>query len=271
MRPWMLIFLKLFLILSIVHAKCEFKRDVKNVVSLSGPVTVILRELNLLNHEKLKCISIFNPVSQTEFKGKIYPGGVFLSQSSLNEFRDNVVFFDESREMARNFKSLGNVSAHEIRTRNLLPLEAMEKALHSLTGVLSGCEEKMGELRSKAASLQKEILQKIPETYSIIFYLGELRGERFPEMIMSNDGVVKLLREKNKIKTYPSELAYVNWSAKIMKELPSTTLHVGLKDSGMEMTKEIKRSSQRMTLIYPGVLVPGYSQLEAFHYWVQNL
>lgn len=267
----MLIFLKFFLIFSIVHAKCEIKKDTKDIISLSGPVTVIFRELELLNHEKLQGISIFNPVHGKEFKGKIYPGGVFLSQSSLRELNGKVVFFDESREMAKNFKSLGNVTAHEIRTRNLLPLESMEKAVNAIKDLLTGCEEKIGELRKRATSFQQEILQKTSQSFPIIFYLGELRGERFPEMVMANDGIVKLLREKNKIKTYPSELAYVNWSAKMMKELPSSTLHVGLKDSGMEMTKEIKRSSQRMTLIYPGVLVPGYSQLEAFHYWVQGL
>ncbi|MFP5386300.1 MAG: hypothetical protein ACLGHN_09500 [Bacteriovoracia bacterium] len=267
----MLIFLKLVLIFSVAHAKCEFKKDTKSVVSLSGPITVVLKELGLLKHKKLKGISIFNPVSQNDFEGKIYPGGVFLSQSSLQELKENVVFFDESREMDRNFKSLGNITAREIKTRNLLPLEVLDLSLHSLQDLLSGCEKKISEMKDKAVSFQKEILKKFPHSYSVIFYLGELRGKRFPEMIMANDGVVKLLRQKSKLTTYPSELAYVNWSSKMMKELPDSTLHIGLKDSGMDMVKKIKRSSKRMTFIYPGVLVPGYSQLEAFHHLVQNL
>jgi hypothetical protein len=86
-----------------------------------------------------------------------------------------------------------------------------------------------------------------------------------------NDGVVKKLIKENKIKTYPSELSYVNWSSKIMDTLSKDFIHLGIEDSGSKLMKEIKRSSMKMTLIYPGALVPGFSQLEAFLFWANSL
>lgn len=260
-----------WLIASNAFGICEFKSEVTKVFSLSGSTTVLLKELGLLKHSKVKGISVFNPVSAGEFSGKVYPGGIFLSRDSLTEFNDGIVFYDESRELTKILNSMSAINGREIKTRSLSPLQAFDKTLKEVSFYLKDCEDKARMLREKFLGLEEELLKKVPKGLSVVFYLGELRRDRFPEMAIVNDGVVKWLKDKQSIKTYPSTLAYVNWSSRIMQSLPKNTLHVGIKDSGNSGERAIKRSSQKMTLIYPGALAPGLSQLEAFLYWAQSL
>jgi hypothetical protein len=56
-----------------------------------------------------------------------------------------------------------------------------------------------------------------------------------------------------------------------MSSFSSKLKHVAVIDSGMKLTQEVKKVSQRVTLIYPGSLVPGLSQLEAFSYLADHL
>ncbi len=261
----------LWLVSTNSYGVCGFKAEVDKVFSLSGSTTVLLKELGLLQHSKVKGISVFNPVSAGEFSGKVYPGGIFLSRDSLTEFIGGLVFYDESRELTKILNSMSTINSREIRTRSLSPLQAFDKALDEVSLYLKGCEDKARMLREKFLGLEKQLLEKVPAGLPVIFYLGELRGDRYPEMVIVNDGVVKWLKDKQRIKTYPSTLAYVNWSSRMMQSLPENTLHVGVKDSGNSGEKSVKRSSKKMTLIYPGALVPGLSQLEAFLYWAQSL
>ncbi len=268
----MRIFLSLiFFISTKVFAVCDFKPNVSKVISLSGSSTVLLKELGLLKNKKLQGISLFNPVTTQEYSGKAYPGGIFLSRDTLKEFSGAVIFFDEARELRKVLESSKTVEGREIKTRNLNPDEAVMETLKVISPYLQNCEEKIATLQEKVKTLMNKILKIIPENFSVVFYLGEFRRSRAPETVMAHDGVVKWLKEKNKIKTYPSTLAYVSWSAKIMSSLSKETLHVGLKDNGREGVKEIKRSSRKMTIIYPGVLVPGLSQLEAFLFFFSGL
>lgn len=269
----MIIFLKAYILLISFQAfaDCDFKKDVSKVVSLSGSTTVVLRELGLLTHSKVQGVSVFNPVTSSEFKGRVYPGGIFLSHQALSELMGAVIFYDESRELNKIFKSRSGFVAQEIKTRNLTPLEAIDVTLETMIKFLDGCDLKMTSMKNNAKNIQLEILKKLPPKLNVIFYLGEFLGGRPPEMVMVNDGVVKWLIEEKRINTYPSELAYVNWSAKLIKDFPPSTLHVAVKDSGRDGEKKIKRSSTGMTLIYPGSLVPGLSQLEAFNFWANSL
>ncbi len=268
----MRIFLKIFILLFSLEtfANCDFKKDVSKVVSLSGSSTVILKELGLLNNSKLQGISVFNPVASSDFQGRIYPGGIFLSHQALSELIGAVIFYDESRDLNKIFKSRSGFVAQEIKTRNLTPLEAIDATLEAVMKFIEGCDSKITSLKNKARSLQLEILKKLPAKLTVVFYLGEFLGGRPPEMVMVNDGVVKWLIAEKRITTYPSGLAYVNWSAKLLKSFPPTTFHLAVKDSGRDGGKKIKRSSTGMTLIYPGSLVPGLSQLEAFNFWANT-
>lgn len=249
---------------------CEIKKSSPDLISLSGPVTVVLRELGLLKDPKLKGISVFNPVKKDAFTGKIYPGGVFLSTDSFKDFKDKIVFYDESRDLNR-VLSDQKIQNHELRTRFLRPLQTVDSVLKSITPYLNGCDSKITDFKVRAKKLEDDLQGLIKNRPSVIFYLGEISLNKKPELIIVNDGVVKFLRDNNIITTYPSRLSYVNWSAKMMNDLPKNTIHIGLKDSAQNGEVEIKKSSRGMTLIYPGVLVPGYSQLEGFHYLFKNL
>ncbi len=269
----MIIFLKIFIILLSFNcsAECDFKKDVSKVISLSGSSTVILKELGLLKKPKLHGVSVFNPLNDSDFNGRIYPGGIFLSHQALAEFDGSVVFYDESRELHKIFSSRKTITARQIKTRNQIPMESLEATTRVVSEFVSGCDEEIKNLKNKAANLQIEIVKILPANVSVVFYLGDFLGGRPPEMVMVNDGVVKFLIQEKKIKTYPSELAYVNWSAKILKTFPQSTLHVAIKDSGRNGEQKIKRSPVGMTLVFPGSLVPGLTQLEAFLFLAKSL
>lgn len=263
----MRIFLSLFFLSFYVEAACEFKPAARKVISLSGTSTVVFKELGLLS--KLHGISVFNPISEKEFAGKVYPGGIFLSHSALSELEGSVVFFDESRDLRKVLGSRKTVNALEIHTRGLTPKESVDTTLKAIAPYIQNCEATISALNSKIKTLEEKLLKRIPDSLNVVFYLGEFQNGRAPEFVMVNDGVVKWLKDLKKIKTYPTELAYVNWSSKLMSEMPKNTMHVGVKDPGRENKHEIKRSPQRMTFIYPGSLVPGVTQLEAFLYWAE--
>lgn len=269
MRPWMRIFLSSFvlLFLSTAYGECSFRES--NVISLSGTATVLYKHLGLLSG--LKGISVFNPISKEEYKGTVYPGGIFLSQNVLGEFKNKIVFFDESRDLAKIFRSQ-NIKAVEIRTRNLSPTESIHRTLKEIVPLIQNCEKQVAALEEKRIQLETRILNSISQKKDMLFFLGELKQERLPEMIMANDGVVKWLREKNKVSTYPTDLAYVNWSAKILNENTSEkTLMIGIVDPGRVNTMAVKKSGNKINLFYPGALVPGLSQLEAFAYLFEKL
>lgn len=253
----MRIFLKIFFVLfaSSAFADCSFRKEV-SVISLSGTTTVLFKHLGLL--EDLKGISVFNPVSEEDYKGKVYPGGIFLSHKTLDEFKGHYIFFDESRELEKIFKSK-NLKTEEIITRNQTPTETIHSSLKKIIPLVEGCEKEIASIEALRISLENKIMNAIPLKKNVLFFLGEIKTGRLPEMVMANDGVVKWLREKGKISTYPSDLAYVNWSSKIMRDLSHMT-KLGILDPARENKKEFVGSN----LSYPGSLVPGLSQLEAF-------
>lgn len=254
-----------------LFAVCEFNAKVSKIYSLSGPVTVALKELNLLKNPKLKALSIFHPVSKNEFAGEFIPGGIFVSREKMTEFNNSVVFYDESREMEKILKSMPAVQAVQVKTRGLIPHEVTKLVITNLRRYLAGCDEGLKAFEKKSKKAEEELLLKI-KPVSVIFFIGQFINGKLPELMMVYDGVVKWLIMQNKIKTYPTKLAYVNWSAKILNEMPKGTLLVAMKDSGPSLQKEIKKhSGNKITVIYPGSLVPGISQLEAWIFWASSL
>lgn len=228
-------------------------------------MTVFFKEAGLLNH--VAGISVFNPVS--DFAGKYYPGGLFIAQSTLSDFNDAVVFFDQGEQIRKILSSGKKITGIEVQTRGKTPLEVVELTKNLLSPYVNNCEEKFSAVTKKAESVQKELLSVFKNQMKVIFYLGEIK-QRYPELVIANDGVVKLLLREKKIVSYPSELAYVNWSARVMTSLTKDYRHIGISDPGNKNVKEIKKSPLGTTLIYPGSLVPGLSQLEAFLLWAKQ-
>jgi hypothetical protein len=269
MNSWIKI-LSSFLFSYSLYAQCDFAPSVSKVYSFAGPVTVALRDMGLLQNSKVKGISVFNPVDEKDFFGKVYPGGVFLAKGTVSELAGGVIFYDESRELRKVFSGLKNTQSIEVKTRGLIPSEVTEKIIKTISPYLKSCEKELSAWKKKTIDLEEKILKAIPEKLNVLFYMGEFHGARPPQTLIVNDGVVKWLIEKKKIQTYPSPLSYVNWSAKVMNELPKDIMKVGVKDSGNKMIKSVKRVNGAMNLIYPGSLVPGVSQLEAVEFWLER-
>jgi len=248
---------------------CDFNQDIKSVYSLSGPVTLVLKELGLLKNPKLKGISVFHPVAKKDFAGSFLPGGVFLSPEAIKGLSGSLLFYDESRELTRIFSRYDKITAIEIKTRSFTPPEVMEAMEKYLNPYLVGCDlvKLTGQLKSSLEDLKKMLPKEIP----LLFFLGLIQNNKLPELVMVQDGIVKWMIQEKLIKTYPSELAYVNWSARILNNLPQGTFHIGLKDSGNLMESKIIKNKQVINLTYPGALIPGIGQVEAMVYLFKNL
>lgn len=271
-RPMKLWIIILSLYLSAFRADaCTFRKDLKKVYSLSGPVTMALKEIGLLKDPKLKAISVFHPISTGEFTGEFLPGGVFLSRENAHEMLGSHVFYDDSRELERVLNSL-NVTVIVIKTRGIVPTEVTKQTGEILKKYTSGCEGRIRSFQQKAERAAEEVLKKLPSGFKAVFFIGNFRGNRAPEMIMVNDGIVKWLKEKGKLETYPTELSYLAWSAKVLNSLPADTLKIGVIDSGGRLARQIDRPGPKtINFTYPGSLVPGLSQLEAWIYLCSNL
>jgi hypothetical protein len=246
---------------------CEFSSD-KKIYSFSGPVTQALEELNLLDKHQLKGISVFHPIAAQKFKGKRFAGGVMLSPASLSELSGGVVFYDESQQLRRMFNQYPTVKSVEVSTRNLTPLQVDESVQKILMPYLSKCSRIISEQRKKQLVKLRNL---IPHSKTFLFFLGEIKGERVPEMLMVNDGVVKWMLDEKLITSYPSELAYVNWSAKILQSMSSESFQIGLRDSAGQMTKSFAQKGKIINLTFPGALVPGKGQVDAMIYLFENL
>lgn len=256
--------LTFILFISSASASCGFSENIKSVYSLSGPITVVLEELGLLSSPELKGISVFYPVPEN-FKGEVIPGGVFLSPSKLASMRGSLVFHDGSQELKKLFRSQ-NISAIEFTSRNQTPREVTEASVGLLSKYLSGCDTKV--ILKKLEGIEKSILVKMKEPLPVVFFLGRISGKKLPELVIANDGVVLWLRKLKLIETYPSELAYVNWSGAIINSLPSGTLSVGISE---DKVPSLQGKSGKYNLIYPGGLIPGIRQLESWNYFLDHV
>jgi hypothetical protein len=257
------------LFFSISSFACDFNPTVKNVYSLAGSVTLALRDLDLINNPRLRGVSIFHPVDKKIFKGEILPGGIFLSHDTIKNLKDSILFYDESLEMTRILSRYPSVKAVQVKTRSQTPMEVIKSTGELLAPFLQGCE--LSRLSKKLQSKLDILKSKHHHHKTMLFFLGTAVGNRLPEMLMVNDGVVKWMVNEKLIKTYPSPLAYVNWSSKIMQEIPKDSLKVAIKDSGSEMVSKIVKSGETINLTFPGALIPGSGQVEAMIYLFENL
>ena len=259
--------LLLSLLISLHSIACDFAPKVKSVYSLSGVTTLLLKDLKLLGSPKLKAVSVFHPVTAKEFSGEFLPGGVFLSHDSVKKLSGSVVFYDESRELTKILARYPEIEAVEIKTRSLTPAQVI-KSLEIVNQYFSRCPLKDQE--AKIQQTLSELKRRIIGKPKILFFLGSFQNGKWPELLMVQDGVVKWMIEEKLIETYPSELAYVNWSSRIMNEL-SGYKKIGIKDSAKEMTLKIEKSGDGLNLTYPGSLIPGFGQVEAMIYLFKNI
>lgn len=245
------------------QAACRFQPSYQKIYSLSGPVTQIMEEWDLLRAKELKGVTIFYPVPKN-FKGEKIPGGNFLSPIKLDEMKDAVVFFDESQGLRKLFRTR-RINAVEIKTRNQTPREVAEEVSGILKNYVADCDSE--KIMTKVKKLEESISGRMKGKPSIVFFLGELKKDHLPEFVIANDGLVLWLKKKNLITSYPTELSYVNWSGSIIESMKEKSLFVGIKE---EITPSVSGDVKKANLIYPGGLIPGIKQLEAWNYFLDH-
>jgi hypothetical protein len=263
--------MKLFLSLLIVYAfpvwgDCHLKSP---LYSLAGTSTTVLQKLNLLSDKNLKGISVFNPISEDDYKGTRLGGGLFLSRREDKVFSGVEVIYDQGRELDRYFKDRPYASIR-IESMGLTPSEVIQKVLDVLTPRLIGCENQLALLQKQNKELS-ELKFKSPR--KIVFFLGEITDQKkYPELVIGNDGFVLGFKKSGQIQTYPSELNYIRWSQKIIQSLDSDFIFVGISEPKDQKKNSIKKiDSKHYNIIFPGALTPGQSQLELMSFIVKNL
>lgn len=256
MNLWIKILISSLALFSFRINACELVN--KNVISLSGPISTYLNELGIIN--QLQGISTYHPIK--DFKNARYPGGIYLSTSTLKSFEGKVVFFDRSREFRKVLKRFPKIKSIEIDSRRKTPQEVIELTRVELSDYLKGCETQINAFNEKVLSLEKFIKNNIKKLKQSIFFLGRI-DKKLPETVMANDGFVYWLKKEKLIETYPSELEYLNWSMKLISPLREKYYFFGLQDSFTDGEKKIEKiSTTTFNVKYPGALTPGYTQLE---------
>lgn len=241
----------LFLIFnSLCSFACELNRP---IISLSGPLTMMLEEMNLLGDKNLVGISNFHPVKT--YDGQIFSGGLFLSKSVLNKNSEAFIFYDRSREFLKLLKSSKHKFYKAVETRELTPFEVVADLLLSIDQFTSKCESAITKLELKMEKLQQK-LSKI-KGRNAVFFLGEIKS-KLPELVIANDGFVTFLKQNKNYKTYPSTLSYVPWSKKSLSKLKDLVL-VGIHEG--KMFQLTKASSNRYNIQFRGILTPGIRQI----------
>lgn len=232
---------------------CELNRT---VVSLAGPSTALLEELNLLEDVNLKAISNFNLISK-KTSADILAGGIFMAQKVFKKYSQAVFIIDKSRELERTFKTAGHENYKVLDTIGEDSYRSFELTKELLIPFLKNCDKELAKLDRRFALL-KEKLKKF-EKKKMIFFLGELK-QKLPQLIISRDGFVLSLIKYGRLSTYKSELAYIPWSEKELAKY-SDFLYIGVSTHKKENLLSEKESDNKFNIYHPGVLTPGLGQL----------
>jgi hypothetical protein len=269
----LILIINLFLLFSpfAEATSCRISSKFLTLYSLSGPLTVGLKKIGLLSDPRLAGISYFHPIHKNEFKGERIPGGIYLSYQLAKKMRGAKIVFDHSYDLKKMMQKF-DLDFIEFNTLGLTPLEVNEKVISLLVELTEFCHVEIDHLRKEAHSISAQLLKSVPENFKAIFFLGSLNKFRFPEIVINRDGVLKWLVKLNKIQSYPSELAYVPWSSKMINNLSHSYHFIGIKDSGSDFLYELKNEENaKWNFSYPGALVPGITQLEAWLYLFKKL
>ena len=249
--------------------ECHLSPKYPGYVSLAAPISSLLEELELLGDPLLKAVSVFHSLErETSDKNDFQlAGGIFLSPKTMERHKNAVIFFDESRELARSLKQNKVKAAVEISTRALNPFEANAVAVKALAPYLEGCGPRLQKLLAYEKLVQTKLKKMKFGNSPYIFFLGEIKkGQRPPELLIVNDGFVKYLKEELLMKTYPGELAYLSWSQKVLRSM-RPFLAFGVVEGESKALKIEQVSQGEFNLRMKGILSPGLGQvrfLEAF-------
>ncbi len=255
----------LFFIWASTTFACELKSE---TVSLSAPITGLLEDLQLLSDKKLIAISLFHPL-KVDTKLERLGGGLFLSQKSLKRFQKMNLFFDESGEMKRRLTEAQIAGAIEVQTRSLDPFEVIDRALKKLTPYLKKCEAKLSALKNFYLNEQDWLLRQPAFKQPMYFFLGEMKQENWPDLLMVQDGPVLFWLRHKKLKTIDSPLAYVRWGEKWKKSLTKESQLIGLIHSSDAKEFSIEKQTY-WNVTSAGALTPGPWQVRFMRQFVES-
>lgn len=245
----------IILVFSLASFACELNRP---ILSLSGPITMVLEELNLLDSKQVLGVSRFHPVREN-LQVKKVEGGIFLSKKVIKQYPSGtLIIYDTSRELQKTLEKWENLKLMEINSRSLDPFEVFDQSIHQVSGLTVNCEKKINKLVAKVKSI-KDSLGKRKLSIKGVFFLGEI-GSKLPSMVISNDGFVKWLVQKMELKSYPSNFHYVSWSSKVLNKLENY-IYWGLVDSKSDELNVKKISKLKYNLSYRGIFIPGIRQI----------
>jgi hypothetical protein len=258
--------------------KCHI---IKPIVSLSGPISYLLKEFKLIGDPNLKAVSSYHHFIK-DFKGKRVSGGIYLSLKSLkNSFKENFVLFsDESQEIEKRLTFIKkNVEfleeIHFVETKGKDPFAvAIESANQLMPYLAASCKYRYVNLKKEINETFKLIKKaKFSDSKTFLFYLGDRRtGGRY-QTILARDGFNLVFLQNKNFKTYPSNLPYLTPSQKILSRIKGEILHVGLSESNEEGFTVEKISKGNFNVYGQGVLYPGLSQIhfmQAFVSWLDK-
>ncbi len=254
--------MKLILILFPLCTWATCQLDSKfEYISLSAPVTSFFEQLQILNDTSLKVISHFHPTKG--FGGERWQGGIYLPVKKIRSIQaPTVLFFDQSQEL-RNLLNQEQVSekiqAVEIATAQKPLATIFSELKEQLIPYLKNCSWQIKKLENQLA--QAEVLyQQVEEKKDkVLFFLGEIKENQYPNKLVNNDLFVSELRKRNLFTAYPADSAYVDWSAKILGQFEAKWF-VGLSDRCSKA--EFKTEGQKLNFCHPRVFIPGIDQVE---------
>lgn len=267
--PIACLMMKVFSFLFFIWASTTFACELKSeTVSLSAPITGVLEDLKLLSDKNLIAISMFHPLKD-ETKIERLGGGLFLSQKSLKRFQKMTIFFDESGEMKRRLTEAHIAGVIEVQTRSLDPFEVVERAIVKLTPYLKNCDDKLSALKTHYLSEKDWLLQQTAFKNPMYFFLGELKENNWPDLLMVQDGPVLFWLKHKKIKTIESPLAYVRWGEKWKKSLTKEDQLIGLIHSSDTKKFSIEKQTY-WNVTSAGALTPGPWQIRFMRQFVEQ-
>lgn len=230
----------------------------KKIVSLSGPITMLLEELGLLEDRKLAAISNFHPI-QSKTSAEVLKGGLFLSFRKLRNYKGHTFFVDKSVEFEKLLRKSDIKESIVVDSRGMGAVKATELSLKKISPQLKGCEKKIVKIQMRLLSLKEKLKQT--SLNNLIFYLGSLKIKK-PDYIMARDGFVLDLINYSHLETFQSKLHYVLWSQKELRNY-SDYIEVGVVQEMKQKSLVMREYSKfKYDLSYPGVLIPGMSQVK---------
>lgn len=239
-------------------ANCRLKTD---AVVLSGPLLMLLEELDLIEPSKgVIGISALYKLDKP-FKGRVLSGGMFMGKKEIIEFKNKTIFYDKSRELSRALKRFGIKKLIEFDSRQMNPFEFVTHQLEVLKPYTLKCEKKIQDIILKLKETQS-LVSKNNKKLNWIFFIGKIKSRKAPpNLVMTDDGFVISLKKQSLFKTYESKLAYITWSQRELRKYSDRYIYLGLNDSKQNIVKVEKVASKTYNLFYRGVLIPGIRQV----------